>query len=82
MCPLLDRERHRCMAYEERPIACRGHYIIDEPASKCAHVDTDPITQNVYALEPTIDVSFAIYLSRKPDYGFLPAVLGRMLDKE
>jgi Fe-S-cluster containining protein len=76
-CPLLDRERHRCMVYEERPIACRGHWLIDEPASKCANVDKDPWTQNITNTEPLIAAVQAIYLS-EPKWAFLPRVLQRM----
>src|SRR5271157_1734511 len=32
-CPLLDVETHRCMVYDVRPMACRGHYVVAEDAS-------------------------------------------------
>jgi Fe-S-cluster containining protein len=34
-CPLLD-EKNRCLIYEHRPIACRGHYLLEGDASFCA----------------------------------------------
>jgi Fe-S-cluster containining protein len=37
VCPLLDVERRECMAYELRPLACRGHYVLAEDASGCAN---------------------------------------------
>lgn len=35
-CPLLDRENHVCTVYEDRPLACRGHHIIDETPDACS----------------------------------------------
>jgi Fe-S-cluster containining protein len=34
-CPLLDRERQECTVYEDRPLACRGHHVIDVTAEAC-----------------------------------------------
>ena len=34
-CPLLDRENHVCTVYEDRPLACRGHYIVNETPEAC-----------------------------------------------
>jgi Fe-S-cluster containining protein len=42
-CPMLDREAHRCMAYDVRPIACRGHYVLAPDASVCANRAKEPV---------------------------------------
>ncbi len=76
-CPLLDLERHRCMVYEERPIACRGHWLIDQPASVCANVDKDPTTQNISNFEP-LEKALPLLLADRR-YGLLPRILGRLL---
>lgn len=36
-CPLLDLERHECRIYSDRPIACRGYYLLDQDPSACAN---------------------------------------------
>jgi len=77
-CPLLDQERHRCMVYEERPIACRGHWLINEPASKCANIDKDPVTQNIANTEPFVAAVLRMYVT-DPVYRLLPRVLQKML---
>lgn len=76
-CPLLDLERHRCMVYEERPIACRGHWLIDQPASVCGNVDKDPTTQNISNLEP-MEAAVPLLLADRR-FGLLPRILGRLL---
>jgi len=34
-CPLLDRERQECTVYEDRPLACRAHHVINVTAEAC-----------------------------------------------
>jgi Fe-S-cluster containining protein len=35
-CPLLNRASGECRIYDERPVACRGHYVVDETPDACA----------------------------------------------
>lgn len=32
LCPLLDPETHRCRAWDNRPFACRMHFVLSDPA--------------------------------------------------
>lgn len=81
-CPLLDLERHRCMVYKERPLACRGHWLVNQPASQCANVDKDPMTQNISNVEHLAVAVMAIYALAPPQWGLLPRLLQKMLQKE
>lgn len=36
-CPLLDLEKHECQVYAARPVACRGHHVINATAAACAN---------------------------------------------
>ncbi len=33
LCPLLDRETHRCRVWDQRPFSCRMHHVLGDPAS-------------------------------------------------
>jgi Fe-S-cluster containining protein len=80
-CPLLDLKRHRCMVYEDRPLVCRGHYLIDEPSSKCANIDKDPSTQNISNREHLIGALGSIYWGGEIPYRLLPYLLQKMLQR-
>lgn len=69
------------MVYEDRPLACRGHWLIDQEPSVCANVATDPTTQNISNVEHLAIAMVAIYETREPEWGLLPRVLQRLLSK-
>lgn len=46
-CPMLDVEHHACMAYDIRPLACRGHYVQAPDASPCANRGNEPVIDTV-----------------------------------
>lgn len=46
-CPLLDREKHDCLVYSTRPIACRGHHVLGATAAACKNVGTEPSTPSL-----------------------------------
>ena len=35
-CPLLNQATNECRVYDDRPVACRGHYVVDEAPEACA----------------------------------------------
>jgi Fe-S-cluster containining protein len=45
-CPLLD-EAGGCRVYAARPLACRGHYIVDQPKEVCANRAEEPTVQTI-----------------------------------
>lgn len=44
-CPLLNRSTGECRIYDERPVACRGHYVVDETPDACAERANRPHIQ-------------------------------------
>lgn len=53
-CPLLDRDKHECMVYAQRPLSCRGHVLINQEPSACSQRAVNPeitclMTQNIAA---------------------------------
>lgn len=42
VCPLLDVERGECMAYDVRPLSCRGHYVLAPDSAPCANRAREP----------------------------------------
>ena len=60
-CPLLDREAHACMAYEARPICCRGHHVVNTTPDACANRANVPVVPGL-ELEPFV-VSYIQYLA-------------------
>ncbi len=46
-CPLLDLVTHECGVYAVRPLACRGHYLIDQPAEVCSNRADVPTVQTL-----------------------------------
>jgi Fe-S-cluster containining protein len=53
-CPFL--QDHRCSIYAVRPLACRGHYVIDAPASVCADRVRHPTVQVLILNEPLLTI--------------------------
>lgn len=84
VCPLLDRERHRCMVYEARPMACRGHWLVDDSPASCAHVDVQPATRNLINTGALAGALAIMYggLSALPRHGLIGTILGELLATE
>lgn len=65
-CPLLDIEHHRCMVYDIRPLACRGHYVVAPDARVCANRAEVPEVTTLEYEDETIDKVFAGILGCRP----------------
>jgi Fe-S-cluster containining protein len=82
-CPLLDRERHECMVYEERPIACRGHVVGNTSPATCARQGEAGVSVNILRTrEMQCDVTVAIARDHDGtlELGFLPVILAVTLN--
>lgn len=55
-CAFLDRQRKTCTVYEVRPLACRMHFSLDEPAWCDPRDPGEPRTPNLAPPEPLVDL--------------------------
>lgn len=82
-CPLLDREEHSCMAYDIRPMACRGHFVTAPTAAVCANRMNEPVVQTVEFPEALTRAMLTILTSpaeaTEVRDELLPRALGRRL---
>lgn len=88
-CPLLDVEQHQCMAYELRPLSCRGHYVIAPDAQGCANranvTEVEAVDFHSYGEIQRAVLTIAGQKSFEEMRGrvaLLPRALGRRLDPE
>jgi len=66
VCPLLDVAAGECMAYEVRPMSCRGHYVIAPDASVCANRALEPAVTTLQMDEECL--SFALRMVEGASY--------------
>lgn len=84
MCPLLDPENKTCSVYEQRPVACRGHYLATEDPADCAARAHGNTTRNLNTLNitgQTLATLVAAYKSGEVlllATGLLPEILRKM----
>lgn len=62
-CPLLSDEGE-CMAYDVRPMACRGHYVVAPDASVCANRAEEPEIETVQFVEPIVQAMVTMFDGR------------------
>ncbi len=55
-CAFLDRQHKTCTVYEVRPLACRMHFSLDEPAWCDPRDPAEPRTPNLAPPEPLVDL--------------------------
>lgn len=65
-CPLLNLATGECRVYDARPVACRGHYVVDETPEACAARAERPAIRNLNvgsALHPYFSALVQKYLA-------------------
>lgn len=74
-CPLLHE--HECLFYEDRPIACRAHLLLNQDPSACANRATTPTIYTVVVDDIVNEASRYLLAYNSPElsFGLLPTML-------
>jgi Fe-S-cluster containining protein len=87
-CPLLDQKTNECRVYAARPVACRGHHVVDVTAEACTGRGVDGssipwLDIQAGVIHPFLDVLVADAVRETPGdtnvvMGLLPTFLIRL----